>query len=646
MHTDTHTHTHITHRHFILLFFLFLFVVLVNKDIYGSGVLDELDQAKRNVGDQNFFQRAILRASNRMRKKKNRERSENKKRNNSNCEGSSSLSEETKFRSIDRRKNPDLSVNINSDQVSSLNVSSLKALQIVRSQSLHNDRSNKPASPGEIPPPLPNKHASNMLAVSQNNMNKSDTQVEKIPKKPRSMTANDLSVIDDDPLVKASSYTEMNSRKLISNKRTDSCFNCKVDTNHIIDAAVVTDKAELNARQPRMSVDSLIGNHYKHPAKHAIDRTKNKRLSYKSKNDSQKTPTPPPRSPVSLGLEPSVFEFPSTENLPNQVDGTTGVDNKSIDSGEFSLHSEDSAGLLQEIDCEVKRRTVHSEDLSDDAFVTISSEPSPIPTNNIAFSKYRHNEPVYGNIQSMRIGSDSSNLITVNSEVVRRRNARRGSGKHLSDPLLIDAWSAATGEGQPASSLQDFAFNPTDYVNVKGAHSDDDNGSYVNVSSDDPMGLRKKSKPTPLRLRSYRNEFEKYDDDDSSIYHAVGAMDSDASHSSDCIRINQSDGSYENVNATRSSQSKHSDYLNLMSPAKSKNSKQPSGLNYIMVGGRGNYLTKSTSPVRHQPKSPIETYNKSDYTRIDENATGALNRSMLEHRRDKLVNKTPMKTSK
>ena len=76
--------------------------------------------------------------------------------------------------------------------------------------------------------------------------------------------------------------------------------------------------------------------------------------------------------------------------------------------------------------------------------------------------------------------------------------------------------------------------------------------SYVNVSSDQNSEMREKNKPKPLRLKSYRNEFEKYDDEDSSIYHAVGAIDNDSTHSADFIAYsNQSDGSYENVNATR-----------------------------------------------------------------------------------------------
>jgi len=90
-----------------------------------------------------------------------------------------------------------------------------------------------------------------------------------------------------------------------------------------------------------------------------------------------------------------------------------------------------------------------------------------------------------------------------------------------------------------------------------------------------------------------------------------------------------------------------SDYLNLMSPLSTKTKRNKPSMNYAVLPA------SSTSPIRGSARSPVEKYNTSDYTRIDEAGTIALNRAKTEHNRqnkqaDKQQsgNKTPTKTLK
>jgi len=589
---------------------------LQHNDFHGSAMLDELNQAKRHAGDQNFFTRAFLRASNRMKKRKKERYNVFLKK-----KGTPTDSEESRFQSLDRRKSPDLSVNLDA-------TSFLKTIQMVDN---HHNRSKSTSACSnhstDVPPILPTKkHNSKNSLASNQSASEIDGE-----RKLRSMTADisymnhqsPSSIQEKDRNFKSAEDIPHRDKKLQTSENT---VKEDVELKQKLTVPDVTDKSDIpSSRQQKRSIDSALTTNYsnkpplsviENPAKYAIEKTR--RGSNKSKSVSYKTPTPPPRSPVSLGFQPtdgciietSKFQFPSVEKICDNED------------------EEISSKRMNES---------NSDDLSDDAFI--------VSTNGVVTSpdSLNNNAPIYNNVTVHACDDNNSNnkYLNTDSYAIRRAaNRRKTQTKHLSDPLSCENWAEATGDGKVLLSMPQIP--PTDYINLKGApQSDDDNDSYVNVTGQ--LNVKQKKKPVPLRLMSYRNEFEKYDDEDSSIYHAVGALDKDGnSHSSDSIIYrNQSNGSYENMNATGPTNSHtRSEYLNLMSPPKTKQK-----LNYVMVGkmdtSPGMYGTSkstSASPVRrNQQRSPSETYNKSDYTRIDESATGALSRSMQEHRqaRDK-----------
>ncbi|XP_066932622.1 probable serine/threonine-protein kinase dyrk2 [Clytia hemisphaerica] len=625
--------------------------VLTQRDFTGSSVLIDLEQAKRGGADGNFIRRAILRASDRLRRKhRDRTRSTPMTRKNfrSPRAATNSMSDEAKYCSLDRRKSPDLGIQIN-------NESRDKTINLIRSTSSPSGSPIKKAfskqiSVDESAPILqpkkksPSSSSSSQPVHIEGKVDSRNTN-ERTLLKPRSMTIGDI------PVPKELASTSKDQTTKSEEKIPLGLEPRMKDKPDILTAEEAkkfrmtmspTDKSEMSSKNnPRRSTDSVTNNNYNrqptNPAHYVIAK----------KKGNKKTPTPPPRSPASLGLTPqTMFDFPPTEPNNDITDGKDKV-NKTQDSS-------------------TKRRTYHSEG-SDDAFA--SSEPSPLhfDYSNIDYS----DEPAYGNISQIRKDSsdDSSS-----SQIVNAHNARRwnGASKHSSDPLCYDEWKKATGEGQ-AQSLQNFdALDNLDYINVKNntiQKQDSHHGSYVNVSTSESgkpeiggdLRNRRKHKPAPLNLgnkqtKTYKNEFEKYDDDDSNIYHPFGGLDSaDGSSSASSIISRRPGGSYENMAGKSSTPSSNhnSDYLNLMSPANatksggSINSSKPS-MDYAVLTGKMTSYSKSvsTSPIRGSARSPIEKPNKSDYTLIDGKATDALNRARDTRDKQLTGNKTPTKTLK
>lgn len=583
-------------------------------------MLEQIDQAKRNAGDQNFFQRAILRASNRMKRKKkaNKDRNEPLR-----SPGSISITEEAKYRSLDRSTSPNLSVNLDDETF-------LSKFQINRSQT---NPSRLYSHKNDEPPDLPKKQSSKASLTSVGTQQNAKTSSGDPNQKPRSMTTRDIANAK-----KESKQTEkdahnqpkvfMSAEALALDKDSEhsSSSSSKDNDSGIVnrkqsETALFTDKTDINVRLQKRSVDSMIVNSYKSPARYAIDKTRRG----SKKQLTQKTPTPPPRSPVSLGLQPddieaTKFQFPSVEKLNDSTDGTEETANG-------------SSGLLAEIDSQIETDALDDPFASSNDDIHYSSEV--VDNNNTSC------DHVYGNIGIAKVVNE--NTLSV-QDIHRREHSRRpGSAKHLSDPLSCEHWTAATGDGKVVSSLQHLSDKPSDYINVMGpgnVNSDDDNDSYVNVTSGDAAVKPKKNKPAPIRLTSYRNEFDKYDDEDNQIYHAVGAVDAVSSADS-LVHRHQSSGSYENVNAPTTLTNTKSDYLNLMSPPKTKPQ-----LNYVMVSklegsspGSHSSKSNSASPVRKEQWPAIETYDQTNYTRIDQTATNALTKSMQQQRqlRDKHV---------
>ena len=571
-------------------------------------MLEQIDQAKRNAGDQNFFQRAILRASNRMKRKKkaNKDRNEPLR-----SPGSTSIAEEAKYRSLDRSTSPNLSVNLDDETM-------LSRIQIVRSQT---NPSRLYSHKNDEAPDLPKKQNSKASLASVGMQQNAKTSSGDPNQKPRSMTTSDISnakkefkQAEKDTHSQPKVFMSAEALPVYEDSEPSSSSSSKENGASIVnrkqsETTLFTDKTDLNARSQKGSVDSIIVNSFKSPARYAIDKTRRG----SKKKSIQKTPTPPPRSPVSLGLQPedieaTKFPFPSVEKLNDSTDGTEEI-------------AQGSGGLHVEIESQTET------DALDDAFASSNDDIhylSKVDNNNT--------DHVYRNIGRAKIVNENTHSA---QDIHRREHTlRQGSAKHLSDPLSCENWTAATGDGKVVSSLQHLSAKPSDYINVIGTghvNSDDDNDSYVNVTSGDTVVKPKKNKPAPIRLKSYRNEFDKYDDEDNQIYHAVGAVDADSSADS-LIQRHQSNGSYENINAPTTLTK--SDYLNLTSPPKTKQQ-----LNYVMVSkldssspSSHSSKSNSASPVRKDQWSPIEPYDQTNYTRIDQAATDALTRSMLQQR--------------
>ena len=567
-----------------------------------------------------------------------------------------SMSDEKRFRSLDRKKSPDIGVHLN-------NVSKEKTIILLRSVS-------PPISPVknfgkqisiDDAPPVPKKKSPTASSSSQpvtlERKSEPSHSIERTLLKPRSMTISGIPIPKDLGSISKEQTTKSEEKLASGGSAVMMKENSGTQTPDEITKKLKltmspTDKSEIIKLHPRRSTDSVTNNNHKQPANpahYALAKTKRK--------IDKKTPTPPPRSPVSLGLAPqsTVFDFPPTDQVEDTMDGK----------------EQESQKLNQPFknDINIKRRTFHSSG-SDDAFASFDASPSVFDYSNVDSP----GEPAYGNI-SLHMRKDSSD--DNSSQIVAAHNARRlgNSSKQQSDPLSVEQWSLATGEGQQITSLNNFRDQDQDrldYINVKTnvlKNEDSPHGSYVNVSTSESGkpeiggSLRKgrKNIPAPLILKtptkSYKNDFEIYDDDDSSIYHAVGPLDSDAGSrgSASSIIGRRAGGSYENISikiGRGSSNVNHkSDYLNLMSPltTKSKNMITSKSMNYAVLPDHHLFSKSvSTSPVRGSARSPIEKPNKSDYTLIDEIGTDALNRT--KNSREKQLfstgNKTPTKTLK
>lgn len=557
---------------------------------HGSAMLDELGQAKRNAGDQNFFRRAILRASERMRKKKRRNTAGPPVKRSAVC--TNSMQQQENFQSLDRKKNPQISVDLDNDSLR-------ETMQILTKESPGKSSGKLNSNDDEAAPDLPRKrsiqHSDNPSESVLLEAASDDAFVDTAP-------ADSVGAEKNCPLTPV----DLNDKnKTISESEKD--FD-ETDGKEILQGinltSVETDKSDLSLRNSRRSVDSFLS--YKNPAKYAIAKTKG--TNPKTKNE--KTPTPPPRSPVSLGLNPCVFQFPPAEELENATDSVDQEDATEREPNSFNNN----------VDKEVKANNFHDTPASkmiNNSPASWTSYDSDVSLKNDA----------YQNLPNFKSDSYSSEY---SIDLASRRNQK-------SDPLDCEIWTSATGDGKIAVPSPVDHHPNMDYVNIEG----DEDNSYVNVSSQcNIISLSdhlhpKRNKPKPPRLKSPKNEFKnelkndfaKYDDDDQSIYHAVGALD---------------EGSYENVNGVRSANRSTSDYLNVnkrLSPV--NNSK----LNYIELGLPDNlHKTNCTSPMQMTPTG----YNGSDYTRIDVDATGAINRSMVEHRqqRDNPPLRTPTRFSR
>ena len=627
---------------------------MVQRDFTGSSILIDLEQSKRNAGDRNFLRRAILRASDRLRKKhRDRTRSAPTARKHFRPSKSmnDSMSDETRFCSLDRKKSPDIGVSLNDE-------SREKTIRLLRSVSSPNSPVKKGNFSKQISiddaPPVPKKKSptasssSQPIMLEQKDFSRGN---ERNLLKPRSMTIGDIPVPKD---IEASSKDQTTkSEEKLPSEGVNVKMKQKAEpqtpdeaTKKIKLTMSPTDKSEIIKQNPRRSTDNITNNNYKQPANpahYALAKTKRK--------IDKKTPTPPPRSPVSLGLAPqtTVFDFPPTDQVEDSIDG-----------------EEQELPKPTQPDASIKRRTFHSSG-SDDAFASCNASPSVFDYSNLDSP----GEPAYGNISHhMRKDSSDDN----SSQIVAAHNARRlgNSSKNPSDPLSLEQWSLATGEGQQITSLnnlQDQDQDRLDYINVKSniKNEDSPHGSYVNVSTSESgqpeIGGRpkkgRKNIPAPLKLKpaakSYKNDFEKYDDDDSSIYQIVGLLDSDAGSRGSASSISRrAGGSYENLAGkpgATSNVNHKSDYLNLMSPlsTKSKSIITSKSMNYAVLPDAHLFSKSvSTSPIRGTARSPIEKSNTSDYTLIDEIGTDALNRA--KNSREKQLfstgNKTPTKALK
>ena len=562
-------------------------------------MLDELDQARRNVGDQNFFRRAILRASERMRKKKRP--TANPPAKKSACNNSTQQQQQ--------QRNPEITVDIDTDGPP-------KTTQVISQRSSIDSIDGPEETLAECPPDLPRK---------------------------RSIQHNDPHNVLNDIVPEAGSSYDDNAQPLVNSGSADTTAvedatpstppGINNDDSIVFDSgdnfvetdcqeemlqglnltAVETDKSDLSARNTRRSVDSFLS--YKHSARYAIAKTKGSNPKIKN----EKTPTPPPRSPVSLGLTPgiapSVFQFPPAEEMENSLDP---IDDDAFESAsdfpstESSILNNNVKGAQD--DSQLHDILLSGTKVTNDSTTSWTSYDSDLTVKNEAYE----NLP---NLKNDFCGTDYA------SDVATGRNNQHQN--YESDPLCFESWAKATGDGKIASCPTDTPQTYPDYVNIKSPQSDEDN-SYVNVPQCNVnlIDLKTKiNKPKPPRLKSPRNEFEKYDDDDSRIYHAVGAL---------------KDGSYENVNGVRSS-NRNGNYLNVnkhLSPVNSK-------LNYIELGlpdSSHNKTTNCTSPLQITP-----SYNKCDYTWIDVDATGAINRSMVEHRQQRdnpTIKTTPTRFSR
>jgi len=205
----------------------------------------------------------------------------------------------------------------------------------------------------------------------------------------------------------------------------------------------------------------------------------------------------------------------------------------------------------------------------------------------------------------------------------RRNSSRRSSSKHLSDPLLERLGNAQQiHNGGVASSLHELP-HETAYINYQGQN--DTRGkpsSYVNVNVVGASARNnRKKKPSPLNI-----DFGKYDDDEN-IYHVVSSLVTDRSGSSDGLGSyrNISGGAY--VNDSGRSSSRDRAYVNVPSQ------KTVPMLNYVLVSGGKGSSSHSYRSERSASLNSVQS-DKSDkvpYSYIDEKATSLLQRTREQH---------------
>ena len=708
-------------------------------DFHGSSLLVDLDTAKRNPTDPNFFQRCLLRVSNRIRKHK-RERSRTytgpkprtRKSNDQNVtveeNGATGLSRKREQPAGQKEKGnlseftslPDevdekpkkWKIANRSSSFAHFGTDPGRARKYKEGGPFQDSNKNNSFCQGGTPP-LPS------------------TPTKTVPTKPSTSSKHSMSSKPSvsSAAVKESSASVGSGSALSNISRGASVY------SEVFDDEPVTSPAKGSSQQ----------------------------------NQDGGPPVAPPRSPVSLGM----FEFPSSHSggvqvessstgkggIPSQENPKNG-NNNNIEStkrsttsseGEVRLRREGGLTLLEEIDKEVKRRT---RELSSSSTPSPRSSPvqspgrfskgrsSPVPspgdnsrgrsspiaspskttrgrsstsssskvyigamggarpkendstpvqvssptkklsssfdhseTSRNSFDQMdgvvaktggsqwagrergsteniRENEPYskksVREAVTLRNHSSSSDGRKEDGVMFRRSTSRRGSSKHLSDPLVLEHLNIAQ-DNMTGGSMRELT-QAVNYVNVKGknCYDDDNSGSYVNVSKDAKISQqpKKKSKPKPLNL------WEKYDDDDHAIYHHVGPLVNNGttkSGSADCLsqyaNLNNSAGSYENIGGRKVKRERP--YINVPSPT----SKTPSALNYVMFGGPKGSPTSlqamSNSPKAKSLPSASPDSHKLDYTMIDEKATNLLSRTRNEHwqrREEDAQAKTPRKS--
>lgn len=680
-------------------------------------MLDELGQAKRNAGDQNFFRRAILRASERMRKKKRRNTAGPTLTSKSKtpcttvvATTTSTMQQQGNFSSLDRKKNPQISVDLDDESLR-------KTMQITQDSppsSQTKKTTTSSSSKGKVKKSastISNMPRSNNDDLDSPSLQESGSDDAFVDAESTGGGNSSVPTTPNDLDMKQKTFSKMDET---DGKRSLSGMN--------IASVETTDKSDISVRNSRRSVDSFLS--YKNPAKYAIAKTKG--TNPKTKNE--KTPTPPPRSPVSLGLNPCVFQFPPAEDMENVIESLNeqdadqeSVSNSEPDSPAFMnnvnqtvvntidyydpsslampltappqsaaatmvntsdyfdtsslatpptapphLNLKGNATLVNTGDyydtssptapqSKMNTTKINTADYYDTSALTIPASASKMnaTSNPASWTSYDADvslrNDAYQNLPNFNNKKPNNDLslynvdYTATSNLALRRNQK-------SDPLDCEYWTKVTGDGKIGGAVPSPDLHPNlDYVNIE---SDEDN-SYVNVSSQCTIIPQhsgaggdhlqpKRNKPKPPRLKNefikpeLKNDFAKYDDDDQSIYHAVGALD---------------EGSYENVNGVRSVTRSNNtgDYLNV-NKRLSPNSVgvDTSKLNYIELGlppDNSHHKTNCTSPIT---KSSSSSNYASDYTRIDVDATGAINRSMVEHRqlRDNPPLRTPPRFSR
>lgn len=415
-------------------------------------------------------------------------------------------------------------------------------------------------------------------------------------------------------------------------------------------------------------------------------------------------PVAPPRSPVSLGIftfsdspdgkdESEASEYLNREG----IDELTGrkATASTVDTSEVILRRRvDDSSLLDEIDREIKRRTreedvpstplsctsingpnsfdfydneegqnyvllrttdtgpsvdvsntdhqTRSRKQSSDLGYVGNREPFPVANGNSECGRtLKQDYNLDPGVHSPNKVEDSGEEAAYQnvSEIIgnrrdsaaskgHRNSTRRSSSKHLSDPLLTERLGniLQRHNDNVASSLRELP-HETNYVNFQGdKYSQDNASSYVNFNAGgaSERKLRKK-KPSPLNIN-----FEKYDDDEN-IYHIVGPLLNDnRSDSADGVNCkNTGVGSYENI-AGRSATRNNRAYVNVPSPTRKKFVPM---LNYVLVSGpKGG----SSRTYRDEKSSSLNSVNsdKSDkvqYSFIDEKATSLLQRTREQH---------------